>query len=145
MVPKPVVQPLVLTSPKFLTVCLQKSVVSVVLSKILARNVYVSKFLQFRRKCQQGQNFHLYVSKNLQFLQICQKSLHEVHVCLYILLFLPKIYSNVQGSKTCSLVKNASKANIRQHAASIYDFVCQLVSQFRLSKKKFKPLKLSQI
>ena len=41
-VPQSVVQAKMLASPKFLNVCLQKSVVSVVLSKILARNIYVS-------------------------------------------------------------------------------------------------------
>ena len=39
-----------LASPKFLNVCLPKAVVSVVLSKILARNVYVS------RLCSLGEN-----------------------------------------------------------------------------------------
>ena len=77
----------ILVWPKFSHVCLQKSVVFV---KNSCKECICVQIVQFRRKCQQGQNFQMYVSKSPQFLQFCQKSLQEIYVCVYFVLFRQK-------------------------------------------------------
>ena len=89
MVPKPVVQAKMLASPKFLNVCLRKSVVSVVLSKILARNVYVS------RQCSLGENASkakIFKCMSPKVRSSCRfvKNPCKKYVCVYFVLFCQK-------------------------------------------------------
>ena len=109
-----------LASPKFLNVCLQKSVVSVVLSKILARNVYVSRLCSLGENASKAKIFKC-MSPKVRSSCSFVKNPCKKYMCVYFVLFPQKQLQTLAITckhlqplaNTCKLLQML--ANARKH------------------------------
>ena len=136
-----------IASPKFLNVCLPKSVVSVVLSKILARNVYVSRLCSLGENSSKAKIFKC-MSPKVRSSCSFVKNPCKKYMCVYFVLFRQKQLQTLANTckhlqplaNTCKLLQKL--ANARKHLQTPKTFAntCKYLQTLENTLKHLKTL-----